>query len=109
MRRPLFGSIASAALGSRCDESRAQRVDAGLRQLRLQPGPHHGVGGRDLEPVEGRAKVQTRPADEDRDAPSRADAGDVGTRMTLVRRDTRLLADVQDVQLVVRDPAPLGE
>ncbi len=73
------------------------------------PRAHDRVGGRDLEPVEGGADVESRAAHEDRPVATVTDAGDLGARRRLVARDARLLGHVQHVELVVGDAAPLGD
>src|SRR6478736_6412416 len=73
----------------------------------LEAPAHGGVGGRDLEPVEGGSDVEARPADEERPVASPADRGDVGAGCRLVAGDAGLLGHVEDVELVVGDAAPL--
>ena len=109
MRRPLFGSIASAAAGSSGPSRSTQVLDAVLGELRLEPRSDRRVGRRDLEPVEGRAHVEAGAADQDRDAVR-------GARMAAMSaRERRWYAatlassrDVEHVELVVHDPAALG-
>ena len=93
--------------GIRPHEPGVQGLDALPGELVLEPGAHGRVGRRDLEPVQGRADIQPRAADQDRPVPPGPDAGQVEAGITLVCRDARLLANIEDVELMVGDPPPL--
>src|SRR6478609_3314999 len=90
------------------EQPRVHRVTTDHLGLGLEAPAHGGVGGRDLEPVEGGSDVEARPADEERPVASPADRGDVGAGCRLVAGDAGLLGHVEDVELVVGDAAPLG-
>ena len=69
MRRPLFGLDRVGRRRVDGDAAGARSVlDAALGELRLEPRSDRRVGGRDLEPVEGRSHVEAGAADEDGDA-----------------------------------------
>ena len=67
-----------------------------------------GVGAGELEPVEDRAGVERRPADQHRDDSARAQLGDHRARRALELGDRERFADRQGVEQVVGDAAPLG-
>ena len=69
MRRPLFGSIASAACGVAAPQLGEQGSRAHLVGRSWSAAPHHGVGRRDVELVEQGPHVEPRAADDHRETP----------------------------------------
>ena len=108
MRRPLPGRTAAAAAGSTVGQPRVQCRSAELLQLRLQPGPHGGVGAREVQLVEDRPDVQPGPSDEQRDDARGAQPVDLRPRPLPVLGHGRRFAHVPQVEQVVRHPAPFG-
>ena len=106
-RRPLFGSIASAAAGSTAAQLGEQGGDPLAVEPLLQGRPYVGVGRRDLEPVERRPHVEPRPARDHGHGAAGQHGVDVGPRVPLVGGDAGLLGHVEHVELVVRDAVPL--
>ena len=92
---------------------RAQLGEEGRDALRRQPplegAPDLGVGRRDLEAVEGGPHVEPGPTRDDRERATTQDVLDVAPRLSLVGGDARLLGDVEDVDLVVRDAVALPD
>src|SRR5690606_23458252 len=70
-------------------------------------GPELWVGAGELEAVEGSPDVERGAADEERKAALPADGVEVGPSVALVGGDRGLFGDFEDVQLMVRDAAPL--
>ena len=108
IRRPLLGSTAAAAAGSRPASRSCSRGCTDVGQLRLQSRPDGGVGARELQVVEDGADVQARPAHQQRHAPGRPEPVDLGAREVAVLGDGRGLTHVPQVEEVMRHAAALG-
>src|SRR5690606_29783594 len=95
--------------GSRVDVAQPpmQRPGSARLEFRLESGSHLGIGARELEVVEDARDVEAAASDEDRDAVPLEDVVDHATRLHLVAGDARLIARLEDVEQVVRDPASL--
>ena len=104
---PVPGLDVSCRNGIRAPQPGVQDVDALRRELTLQPGPNSWVGRRDLKVVERCPDIEARAADEDRLVPAGTDAGQVQPGLPLVCRNAGLPANLQDVELMVGDPATL--
>ena len=109
MRRPLSARMLPAAPGSTSASRRCSAAGPDLVQLGLEPAADGLVGARELEPVEHGPRVERRPADEHRHPLPSAHVGDRGARPLLELRDRQRLGDVEVVEQVVRDAAPLGD
>ena len=97
-----------AAAASIRASSACKPTDTDLGEPPLPFGPHGRVGGRECPLVEQRLDVHHRTADHDRHCTAAGDGLDVGRGRLLVAGDGRGLDDVEDVELVVRDAAALG-
>src|SRR5699024_704478 len=75
--------------------------------LRLEPGPDVRVGAGELHMVDGGTHIEAGSSDEDGPVAAVADVGDGGSGAGLEVLDVRLGGDVEDVDEVVRGPAPL--
>ena len=80
-----------------------------LGQPLLPARSHRRVGGREGPPVQHRLDVEHGAADDDRHRAARRDGLDVGYGSLLVARHGRGFGDVQNVEPVVRDAAPVGD
>ena len=109
MRRPSVGRIDDGGVGVDLSQLLVQRADPDLGESPLPSGPHGRVGGRECPLVEQRLDVHHRTADHDRHRTTARDGLDVGSGRLLVAGDGRGLGDLEDVELVVRDAAALGD
>ena len=115
-RDDLEGPDDAAGVG-RTDRDRGRRVEPDELVVQvtgavplgplLQLGADRGVRAGEVEPVEQRPHVEPRPADDDAPPSAGGDRRQVRAPRRLVPRDRGVLGDVEDVELVVRDPAPL--
>ncbi len=80
-----------------------------LGQPSFPPGPHGRVGGRKRPFVQQRLDVEHRPAHDHRDRATGRDGLDIVRGVLLIAGHRGGLGDLQDIELVVRDTAPLGD
>ena len=97
--------------GRRVDGSEPgeQRPRAVLRELGLKARAHLAVAPGEPEVVDDARDVQAGATDEDRQCPSCEHRFDRRPRVTLIGRDARLLRDIEHIEEVVRNTAPLSE
>jgi hypothetical protein len=107
IRRPFEGRTAAAAAGSTRPAGRAARPGR-RRRARLEPGPHRGVGAREVQLVEDGAHVAARAADQERHDACGAQPVDLGAGHPRVLGHRRRLAHVPEVEQVVRHAVPLA-
>ena len=81
--------------------------DTDLLEPPFVAGPHFRVGVGDAPPVDQGLDVHHGPAAEDRHVAPVADPGDLPLGLVPEVRDTRGVGDIEDVESVVRDAAPL--
>jgi hypothetical protein len=83
------------------------RLGAVRRGIRLPPRADRGVGGWDVERVQGGPDIEAGAADEDRHPATGRDRVEIGPGGGLIGGDACLLGHLEDVELMVRYAAPL--